>query len=286
MSSAAEPRASGRWTVVRGGRLPPAPITASFAILLIVLAWAVVPAFGQGALEQHILVGVTPAGTPGHPLGTDALGRDIWLLTVAGAQTAIMGPVAIAVGSMLLGLLLGLSAAYLGGWVDWLISRYVELTLAMPSLLLAIVAAGVIGGGYGVSVAVMIVLFSPFDIRLVRSAALARIHEPYLEAAQLLGLSKLRVMFSHLLPVIRGLVGANLFLNMSFALVSLSALSFLGLGVSPQQADWGRQLNDARALLFTNPAATLAPGIAIIFTSVALNLAGDWLAERSGVAEG
>ena len=93
-------------------------------------------------------------------------------------------------------------------------------------------------------------------------------------------------MFRHLLPVIRGLVGANLFLNMSLALVSLSALSFLGLGVSPQQADWGRQLNDARSLLATNAAAAVAPGVAIILTAIALNLVGDWLAERSGVAEG
>jgi peptide/nickel transport system permease protein len=262
------------------------PVVTSLLVLLVVLAWTLVPAFGDGALDQDILLGTTPAGTPGHLLGTDALGRDVWLLTVAGARTAVVGPVAVAAGSMVLGLLLGLAAAYLGGWVDWLISRYVDITLAMPSLLLAIVAAGVIGGGYWVSVAVMVILFSPFDIRLVRSAALARIHEPYLEAARMLGLGRPRVMFVHLLPVIRGLVGANLFLNTAFALTSLSALSFLGLGVSPQQADWGRQLNDARALLFTNPAAAVAPGVAIIATAVALNLVGDWLAERSGVAEG
>lgn len=267
------------------GRVP-RPIAVSLLVLATVLLWAIVPTFGRGALDQNILLGAVPPGTAGHPLGTDALGRDVWLLTVAGARTAIAGPVTIALGSMAFGLLLGLSAAYLGGWVDWIISRYVDLTLAMPSLLLAIVAAGVLNGGYWVSVAVMIVLYSPFDIRLIRSATLARVHEPYLEAARLLGLGRLRVMFRHLLPVIRGLVGANLFLNMSLALVSLSALSFLGLGVSPQQADWGRQLNDARALLFSNPAAAIAPGIAIIGTSVALNLVGDWLADRSGVAEG
>lgn len=264
----------------------PVPVMVSFGVLAVVIAWGAIPAFSAGALDQQILLGATPPGTPGHLLGTDALGRDVALLTIAGARTALIGPVAIALGSIILGLLLGLTAAYVGGWLDWFICRYVDLTLAMPSLLLAIVAAGVIGGGTGVSVAVMIVLYSPYDIRLIRSAALARIHEPYLEAAQLLGLGRLRVMFRHLLPVIRGLVGANFFLNVSLALVSLSALSFLGLGVSPQQADWGRQLNDARALLFINPAAAVAPGLAIIATAVSLNLIGDWLAERSGVAEG
>lgn len=267
-------------------RRPPALVTASLVVIAVVVLWSAIPTLSAGALEQDILLGVSPAGTPGHWLGTDALGRDVWLLTVAGARTALAGPIAIAVGSMALGLLLGLSAAFLGGWLDWLVSRFVDITLALPSLLLAIVAAGVIGGGYWVSVLVMILLYSPYDIRLIRAAALSRLHEPYIEAARLLGLGAWRIMFGHLLPVIRSLVGANLFLNASFGLVSLSALSFLGLGVSPQEADWGRQLSNARALLFTNPAAAIAPGLAIIATAVALNVIGDWLAERSGVIDG
>jgi peptide/nickel transport system permease protein len=186
---------------------------------------------------------------------------------------------------MVVGLLAGLVAAYRRGAVDWTISRIVDVLLALPSLLLAIVVAGVIGGGYWISVAVFVVLYAPYDIRLVRAAALARINDPFLEAARLLELSRTRILFRHLLPVIRGLVGANLFLNMSYALVSLSSLSFLGLGISPQAADWGRQLSDARNLMFSNPAAALAPGVAIILTAVALNLVGDWIAERSGVAE-
>lgn len=286
MTAISAPVAPARWLAWgRRNKLSTA-VVLSMIVLLVVFAWALIPAFGAGALDQDILLGATPVGTPGHLLGTDALGRDVWLLTVAGSQTAIVGPMAIAFASILLGLLLGLSAAYLGGWVDWIVSRFVDITLSLPSLLLAIVAAGVIGGGYWVSVAVMIVLFAPFDIRLIRSAALARMNEPYLEAAKLLGLGRFRVMFGHLMPVIRGLVGANLFLDMAVGLVALSSLSFLGLGVSPQQADWGRQLNDARALLFINPAAAIAPGLAIVLTAIAFNLVGDWLAERSGVAEG
>ncbi|HML52130.1 MAG TPA: ABC transporter permease [Propionicimonas sp.] len=286
MTAITAPAAPARWLAWGRRNKLSAAVVISMIELLVVFAWALIPAFGAGALDQDILLGATPPGTPGHLLGTDALGRDIWLLTVAGAQTAIVGPMAIALASILLGLLLGLSAAYLGGWIDWVVSRFVDITLSLPSLLLAIVAAGVIGGGYWVSVAVMIVLFAPFDIRLIRSAALARVHEPYLEAAKLLGLGRFRVMFGHLMPVIRGLVGANLFLDMAVGLVALSSLSFLGLGVSPQQADWGRQLNDARALLFINPAAAIAPGVAIVLTAIAFNLVGDWLSERSGVAEG
>ncbi|MDR3107978.1 MAG: ABC transporter permease, partial [Bifidobacteriaceae bacterium] len=256
----------------------------SFAVLAAVIAWAAIPALSAGALTQDIIAGAAPPGD-GHPLGTDALGRDVWRLTMAGSRTALAGPITVAAGSMLFGLLLGLVAAYRGGLIDWIICRYVELMLSLPSLLLAIVAAGVIGGGYWISVVVLLILFSPYDIRLIRSAALARIHDPYLEAARLLGLSSARVIARHLFPGVRALVGANLFLNMGFALVSLSSLSFLGLGISPQQADWGRQLTDARTLLFANPVAAIAPGLAIISTAVALNLVGDWITERSGVGD-
>jgi peptide/nickel transport system permease protein len=257
----------------------------SLAILAVVVALSLVKPLQTAALSQDIMTGVLPPGSPGHILGTDALGRDVWLLTLAGARTALAGPVVIALGSMLIGLAAGLLAAYRRRWVDWLISRVVDVLLALPSLLLAIVVAGVIGGGYWISVAVFVVLYAPYDIRLVRAAALARINDPFLEAARLLELRPSRILARHLFPVIRALVGANLFLNMGYALVSLSSLSFLGLGVSPQAADWGRQLSDARTLLFSNPAAAIAPGLAIILTAVALNLVGDWIAELSGVAE-
>jgi peptide/nickel transport system permease protein len=246
---------------------------------------SLVPGLEAAALAQDIAAGVSPPGSPGHLLGTDDLGRDVALLTLAGARTAIAGPVAIAAGSMAIGLLAGLVAAYRPGAVDWTVSRVVDVLLALPSLLLAIVVAGVIGGGYWISVAVFVVLYAPYDVRLVRAAALARINDPFLEAARLLGLPRWRILLRHLFPVIRGLVGANLFLNMAYALVSLSSLSFLGLGISPQAADWGRQLSDARTLMFSNPGAALAPGVAIILTAVALNLVGDWIAERSGVGE-
>jgi peptide/nickel transport system permease protein len=257
----------------------------AFGILAAVAVAALFPGLAGEALAQDILLGDSPAGTPGHLLGTDELGRDVLRLTVAGARSALVGPLVIAAGSMVLGLVLGLLAGQAGGWIDWLISRYTDLTLALPSLLLAIVAAGVIGGGYWVSVGVLIVLYSPYDIRLIRSGVLQQVHQPYIEATRVLGLGRARVLFGHILPNVRGLMFANLFLNVAFALVSLSALSYLGLGVSPQEADWGRQLSDARDILWTNPAASLVPALAIVATAMAINLVGDWLAERTGVGD-
>ena len=254
-------------------------------ILLATVIIGLIPAFNSQALKQDIVLVAVPAGTDGHVWGTDALGRDVLMLTIAGARTAIAGPVVIAVGAMAIGLVFGLLAAYTGGWVDWLISRVVELMLSLPTLLLAIVLAGLIGGGYWVNVLVFMLLYAPYEIRLVRSAALSHLHDPFLDAARLLELSPVRILARHVFPVIRPVVGAAMFLDMSNALVSLSSLSFLGLGISPQAADWGRQLSDARDQLFNNPMTAIAPGIAIIVVSVAMNIVGDWITARADRGE-
>ena len=257
----------------------------SAAILAVCAFWVVFPgAGGSGALMQDIMSGSLAPGTDGHILGTDTLGRDVLKITIAGTRSALIGPVAIASGSIILGILLGFIAGWFGGITDWIISRYADLTLSMPSLLLAIVAAGVIGGGYWVSVLVLIVLYSPFDIRIVRSAVIAERGKPYIESALVQGMRTPRVLFLHIFPNVAIIIFVNFFLNIGYAIVSMSSLSYLGLGVSPQSADWGRQLSDGREMLFTNPAAILAPGLAIIITATAVNIVGNYLAERkSGI---
>ena len=261
------------------------PVALSFLLLASLIVLSIIPGLYSNALTQNIMLSTTSPGTNGHLLGTDALGRDVFLLTLAGSRTALAGPIIIAVLAMTVGLAFGLLAAYVGGWADWCISRIIEIMLSLPTLLLAIVVAGVIGGGYWTNVMVFIVLYAPYDIRLIRSGALSHIHDPFLDAAKLLELRPARILAFHLFPVIRPLAGAELFLDMSNALVSLSSLSFLGLGISPQDADWGRQLSDARSLLFSNPMAAIAPGTAIILTSIAMNVVGDWITEHGSRGE-
>ena len=211
--------------------------------------------------------------------GTDSLGRDIFSRTLAGARTALVGPILVAGGAMLIGNVLGLFAGYRGGWVDTVVMRGVDLMYALPPLLVAIVIGGVVGGGYWVAVAILVVLFSPYDARLIRGATLQQRNLPYVEAARTLGLSSGRIMARHVWPNLLPLVVANTFLNFAFALVTLAGLSFIGIGVAPGTADWGQMLADSRALLFDNPLAALGPGIALVLTAVSMNLAGDWLYE-------
>jgi peptide/nickel transport system permease protein len=253
-----------------------------FAILVLA-AVVVCAAFGHWIAprdpnEQDLLAGLTGPSRE-HLLGTDDLGRDIASRTIVGARTAIVGPLLIALGAMLIGNVLGLLAGYFGGLTDSVISRWVDLVYAMPALLVAIVVVGVLGGGYFLAVALLVILFSPVDSRIVRGATLDQRSRPYVEAARTLGLSNRRIMVAHIWPNVLPLALANAFLTFAFSIVSLTSLSFLGLGVGPATADWGRMLSDSRTLLFDVPAAALAPGIAIVATAASVNVIGDWLYE-------
>jgi len=245
---------------------------------------ALLAAFGgllfPDAMRQDILASLLPAGSEGHPLGTDELGRDVLAMTIAGTASSVVGPVLVALGSMLCGIVLGTLAGYERGWLDFAIGRWTDLLLALPVLLAAIVVSGVLGGGYAVTVVLLIVLFSPSDIRIVRAGVLEQTARPYIEAAQMLSLSRWRVMFRHILPNVSTLVITNVMLNTAFALVAFSSLSFLGVGVAPGVADWGRQLTDNRAIMFDNPAAVIVPALLIILVACAVNVLGDWLGER------
>jgi peptide/nickel transport system permease protein len=228
---------------------------------------------------QNVLTGVSPPGA-GHLLGTDQLGRDVLSRLIAGARTAIIGPLAIALGAMVFGNALGLLAGYLGGWVEALIMRWVDFMVSLPVLLVAIVVVGTLGGSYALAVVILIVLQIPYDTRIIRGATLEQRVLPYVEAARALGLRSPRVMAVHIWPNLWPLVIANSFLNFAFALVNLAALSFLGLGAGPGTSDWGRMLSDSRTLIFQNPWSALAPAIAIVLTAASMNILGDWLYER------
>ncbi|WP_111718767.1 ABC transporter permease [Homoserinimonas sp. OAct 916] len=231
------------------------------------------------ATSQSILDALLPPGSPGHLLGTDELGRDVLALTIAGTSSALVGPVIVALGSMLLGILLGTIAGYVRGPVDFLIGRWTDLLFSLPMLLAAIVVAGVFGAGYWMTVVLLIVLFSPSDIRIVRAGVLEQAARPFVEAAQMLSLSKARIMFGQVLPNVSSLIITNAMLNVAFALVAFSSLSFLGVGVPAGSADWGRQLTDGRSIMMDNPAAVLVPALLIIGVACAANLVGDWLGQ-------
>jgi len=252
----------------------------ALAVLVIVVVCAV---FGAAVApsdpNKQDLLRTFETPSMEHLLGTDDFGRDVLSRLIAGTRTAVLGPLLIALGAMLIGNILGLLAGYRRGRTDSLIMRWVDLMYALPGLLVAIVVAGVLGGGYFLAVALLIVLYSPYDTRIVRGATLEQRPRPYVEAAVALGLPPRQIMARHIYPNLLPVIVANTFLTFAFALVSLSALSFLGLGAAPEQADWGRMLADSRTHLFDNAAWAIASGAAIVLTAASTNLVGDWLYE-------
>ncbi|MBB3543006.1 ABC transporter permease [Rhizobium sp. BK399] len=260
-------------------------VAASVLVAMLVLATVAVSAIlgdkivPDSPFLQRLGTGDTPPSLA-HLAGTDLFGRDVLSRVIYGARTALVGPVIVAAGSFAIATVLGLVSGYFGGLVDTAIMRWVDVMLALPGPLLAIVVVGIVGGGYWTAVAVLVVLFSATDTRIVRSAVLEQRPLPYIEAARTLGLSKTRILFVHVLPNVAPIILAYVILDFAFALVNLAGLSFLGLGIEPGAPDWGRMLFENRNILFSNPAALLLPAGMIIVTAISINLIGDWLLER------
>jgi peptide/nickel transport system permease protein len=275
---------AGRARTARARRKRP-PLLPAVALLftacavLLAIAGSWIAPQDPGA--QHLLVGVsTPSGS--HWLGTDSLGRDIFSRLMAGARSAVFGPIVVALGAMLIGNVLGLISGYFGGWRDSLTMRVVDVVYSLPALILAIVVVGVLGGSYVFTLAVLIFLFAPHDTRIVRAAVLEQRALPYVEAARLAGVGSVRMMVRQIWPNLRWLVLAQTFLTFALALVTMSSLAFLGLGVPPGTPDWGRMLAEGQDALFDNPVAAIAPGVLIALTAASMTLVGDWVQEVLG----
>lgn len=265
----------------RRRRRPTVLVIASLVVVGLVVICSIAGSALAPYAPGHQDLGTTLA-TPSsaHWLGTDDLGRDVFSRVIAGARSALIGPVIISLGAMVIGTLLGMLAGYRGRAVGTLIMRWVDLMFAVPQLLIAIVVVGVLHGSYWVAVLVLIVLTAPSDTRLLRGATAEQTELPYVEALRVLGVPTRRIMFGHIWPTLMPLTVAQTFLNFATSIVTLAALSFLGLGVPPGAADWGRMLAEGRSLIAANPWAAIAPGLAIALTAASTNIVGDWLHER------
>lgn len=281
-SLASTPLASaGRLRRLRPRRRPSVVVLCAGIVLATLVLLAAVPGLvtpgDPGA--QDLTVGLT-GPVSGHPLGTDQLGRDVLARVIAGTRGALLGPLGVAVGAWLLGGTAGVVAGFVGGRVDTIIMRGVDLVYALPGLLITIVVGGVLGGGTLVAIALLAVLFSPIDARISRAATLELRGQPFVEAARMLGTPRWRILVRHIAPNVAPLQLANSILQFAFAIVALASLSFLGIGSDPGAPEWGRMLSDGRTLMGTNLAAVLAPAAAIAVTAASVNVVGEWVYAR------
>jgi peptide/nickel transport system permease protein len=221
-----------------------------------------------------------------HIFGVDQIGRDVFSRTLAGARVSLLVAFVGTGLSVAFGVTLGMIAGYFRGWTDTLISRSVDILLAFPVLLLGLGLAsacsgkdGCLGGhlqpGLGVVIVIIVVANTPYVARIIRGQVLSLREKEFVEAAKSLGASNRRIIFREILPnlVAPIIVYTTLFIPANILLEA--ALSFLGVGVQPPQASWGKMLADATQIFNTAWWYMLAPGCALLFTVLAFNLVGD-----------
>jgi dipeptide transport system permease protein len=210
-------------------------------------------------------------------LGTDALGRDLLSRLIFGARVSLFIGLAVMSVSFVIGVLLGLACAALGSVVDVAITRLMDLIMAIPSLVLAILVVAVLGPNLANTIVAVTIVYLPRYVRLVRAAALAELGREYVVAARVAGVGGWRLMFVTVLPNCLAPLIVQAALGVSDAILEAAALGFLGLGAQPPLAEWGTMLADAREFIRSDPWLVTLPGLAILVTVVAINLAGDGL---------
>jgi dipeptide transport system permease protein len=211
------------------------------------------------------------------PLGTDALGRDMLSRLIHGARISLFIGISVMAVSLVVGILLGLTAAFTGGIADTAIMRTMDLIIAIPSLVLAILIVAVLGPSLTNTIIAVTVVYLPRYVRLTRASALAEMGKDYVTAAKVAGVGPLRLMTRTVLPNCLAPLIVQSALGVSEAILEAAALGFLGLGAQPPIPEWGAMLADAREFIRSNPWIVTLPGLAILVTVVSINLMGDGL---------
>lgn len=222
----------------------------------------------------------------GHWLGTDEFGRDVLSRILSGARLALLiGLVADAV-ALFFGSLLGLLAAFYGRWADAVVMRIMDMFLAFPYLLLAMVVIALMGPGLTSAMIAIGVVYVPQFARLVRSAALGVREEQYVEAARALGVGRAQIVLRHALPNVAPAAIAQATLLFGVAILEVAGLGFLGLGAQPPTPEWGAMLAESRTYILTSWWLSAFPGLAIMVSVLAFTLMGDFLRDLLDVRGG
>ena len=212
-----------------------------------------------------------------HWLGTDELGRDVLSRIIYGARISLIIGLVPTSLSMIIGILLGLIAGYMGKWVDNIIMRFADIMLAFPSLLLAMVVTYTLGSGIvNIFIALSLVNWAG-TARIVRAQTISLKEGDMVEAARAIGVGKWKIMFKHILPSCLPSLIVQFTLDIPGSILSESSLSFLGVGAQPPSTSWGLMVTRGKQYLFTEPWLAIAPGVVILLVVLAFNFLGDGL---------
>ncbi|TKC16032.1 ABC transporter permease [Robertmurraya kyonggiensis] len=246
-----------------------------FFVLLAIFAPYIAP---EGINEQKLTTSDRlQAPSSEYWFGTDDFGRDVFSRVVYGSRISLWVGFLAVIGSIVIGCLLGIVAGYYGKWVDSVISRFFDILLAFPSILLAIAIVAVLGPSLRNALIAIAIINIPNFGRLIRSRVLSVKQEEFIMAAKAVGMKNSRILFHHVMPNSIAPIIVQGTLAIATAIIEAAALGFLGLGAEAPNPEWGKMLSDARAFLTQAPWTLFFPGLAIVLTVLGFNLMGDGL---------
>ena len=252
-----------------------------FILLVLIAVFAAVLAPHDPTAQYRDALLVPPVwqegGRAGFLLGTDAVGRDMLSRLIYGAQYSLFIGIVVVAIALIGGVIIGLVAGFYGGWVDIVIMRVMDVVLAFPSLLLALVLVAILGPGLTNAMIAIAIVYQPHFARLTRAAVMSEKAREYVTAARVAGASNLRLMFKTILPNCLGPLIVQATLSFSSAVLDAAALGFLGMGAQPPSPEWGTMLAEAREFIQSAWWVVTFPGLAILLTVLAINLMGDGL---------
>lgn len=272
-------RSEGYWaSVLRRLRRDPVAMAALAVIVLILLAAILAPYLApadpvRGSMARRLRA----VGTPGYLLGTDELGRDMLTRLMYGGRLSLFMGVTPVILAFVLGSGIGIFAAYVGGWINTLVMRVIDVFFAFPSVLLAIALSGALGAGILNSIVSLTVVFVPQITRIAEAVTTQTRNRDYVEAARISGAGPLTIVRVHVLGNVLGPIFVYATSLISVSMILSSGLSFLGLGVKPPEPEWGLMLNTLRTAIYNQPLVAALPGVMIFITSISFNLFSDGL---------
>lgn len=271
------PPAPGYWRAV-AQRLARDPVTIAVTVVLLIIVFISVCAPLVTSADPYagsVLARLKPIGTPGHWLGTDETGRDLWARLCYGGRLSLLAGILPVTISLAVGGFLGILAGYLGGIVGTLIMRTMDVFYAFPSILLAIAICGLLGNGLSNSVIALSLVFIPPMVRIAETVTTQARQLDFVEAARASGTTTLQIIRHHVLANVLGPILVYATSLISVSIILSAGLSFLGLGVTPPQAEWGLMLNSLRQAIYVQPYVAALPGVMIFITSMCFNLMSD-----------